>query len=340
MKKLILSLAIFSSALAFAQKDDVNAKIQATNQAAMDAYNAKNYVAAAPKFMELYNLLKANGQDNKTYMYYAGLNYVLANNLDQGEKIYTDLVNTGFTGVETTYTAKEKKSGQLVNLDKATWDVMKKAGGDYTDFKTEQTPSLESDLYETLSSILLNTKKNDQALAVIEKGLAKFPNSTKLKEYHGSALYATGNNDKFIGNLKEQLAKNPNDATNWYNLGVMQLKAEPNGTEWVASLEKATQLKPDMAAAYQNLVFGILGDDQKDIDEIQAAKKAGKDDLINKLIDKRKVKINKAIPYAEKWVQAAPTDVDALNTLRTFYINVKNNDKATEIKKRIDALPK
>lgn len=339
MKKLILSLAIFSSAFAFAQKDDANAKIQAANQAAMDAYNAKNYTVAAPKFIELYDLLKANGQDNKIYMYYAGLNYALANNLEQSEKIYTDLINSGFTGVETQYTAKDK-SGQVLNYDKVTWDALKKAGSGYTDFKAEQTPSVEGDLYETLASILLNAKKNDQALAIIEKGLAKFPNSAKLKEYQGSALFATGNNDKFIGNLKEQLAKNPNDATNWYNLGVMQLKAEPNGTEWITSFEKATQLKPDMKEAYQNLVFGILGDDEKDVAEITAAKKAGKDDVITKLIDKRKVKINKAIPYAEKWVQAAPTDADALTTLRTFYINVKNNDKAAEIKKRIDALPK
>lgn len=339
MKKLILSLAIFSSAFAFAQKDDANAKIQAANQAAMDAYNAKNYTVAAPKFIELYDLLKANGQDNKIYMYYAGLNYALSNNLEQSEKIYTDLINSGFTGVETQYTAKDK-AGQVLNYDKVTWDALKKAGSGYTDFKAEQTPSVEGDLYETLASILLNAKKNDQALAIIEKGLAKFPNSAKLKEYQGSALFATGNNDKFIGNLKEQLAKNPNDATNWYNLGVMQLKAEPNGTEWIASFEKATQLKPDMKEAYQNLVFGILGDDEKDIAEITAAKKAGKDDVITKLIDKRKVKINKAIPYAEKWVQAAPTDVDALSTLRTFYINVKNNDKAAEIKKKIDALPK
>jgi cytochrome c-type biogenesis protein CcmH/NrfG len=27
-----------------------------------------------------------------------------------------------------------------------------------------------------------------------------------------------------MANLKEQLAKNPNDATNWYNLGVLQAK--------------------------------------------------------------------------------------------------------------------
>lgn len=120
MKKLILGMAIVASAFAFGQKGDINAQLQAANKAAMDAYNAKNYAVAAPKFVEIYDLLKANGQDNKIYMYYAGLSHALANNSDASIKIYTDLINSGFTGVETTYTAKEKKSGQVVNLDKAT----------------------------------------------------------------------------------------------------------------------------------------------------------------------------------------------------------------------------
>ncbi|WP_238555204.1 hypothetical protein [Chryseobacterium sp. P1-3] len=109
MKKLILGMAIVASAFVFGQKGDVNAKLQEANKAAMDAYNAKNYAAAAPKFVEVYDLLKANGQDNKIYMYYAGLSQALANNADAAIKIYTDLINSGFTGVETTYTAKEKK---------------------------------------------------------------------------------------------------------------------------------------------------------------------------------------------------------------------------------------
>jgi sugar (pentulose or hexulose) kinase len=75
MRKLILGIAIVASAFVFGQKEDVNAKLQEANKVAMDAYNAKNYAAAAPKFMEVYNLLKANGQDNKVYMYYSGLNY-------------------------------------------------------------------------------------------------------------------------------------------------------------------------------------------------------------------------------------------------------------------------
>lgn len=340
MKKLILGMAIVASAFVFGQKEDANAKLQDANKAAMDAYNAKNYAVAAPKFMEVYNLLKTSGQDNKVYMYYSGLNYALANDIPQATKIYKDLINSGYTGVETTYTAKENKSGQVLNYDKTTWELLKKtASKDYSDFKTEQTPSVEQDLYETLSTLLINDKKNDEALALIEKGLAKFPNSTKLKEYQGSALYATGNTDKFMANLKEQLAKNPNDPTNWYNLGVLQSKNPETTSDAVVSFQKAIDLKPDFANAYQNLVYAVIGDDEKAVTDINALRKTKPDDA-TKLIEARKERFNKATPYAEKWYQAMPTDINAVQTLKDLYNTTKNTAKYNEMKAKEAELTK
>ena len=340
MRKLILGMAIVASAFAFGQKDDVNKKLQDANKAAMDAYNAKNYTVAAPKFMEVYELLKASGQDDKVYMYYSGLNYALASNIPQATKIYTDLINSGYTGVQTTYTAKENKSGQVLTYDKATWELLKKTSSkDYSDFKTEQTPSVEQDLYETLATLLMNDKKNDEALALIEKGLAKFPNSTKLKEYQGSALYATGNTDKFMTNLKEQLAKNPNDATNWYNLGVLQSKNPATSNDAITSFQKAIELKPDFANAYQNLVYTVIGDDEKAVADINALRKAKPDDA-TKLIEARKERFNKSIPYAEKWYQALPTDINAVQTLKDLYNTTKNTAKYNEMKAKEAELAK
>ncbi|RXM51165.1 tetratricopeptide repeat protein [Chryseobacterium sp. CH25] len=330
MKKLILGMAIVASAFAFAQKGDVNAKLQATNKEAMDAYNAKNYAVAAPKFVEIYDLLKANGQDNKIYMYYAGLSHALANNNDPAIKIYTDLVNSGFTGVETTYTAKEKKSGQIVPLDKTTWELMKK-NSDYSDFKTEQSAGVEVDLYETLSLLLLNAKKPNEALVIIEKGLVKYPNSAKLKESQTTAYLQSGNMDKFVTNLKEQLAKNPNDPTNWYNLGVMQAKTPATVNDALESFKKAIELKPDFANAYQNLVYTTIGDDSKVVTEINALRK-DKPDEATKLIDARKERFAKALPFAESWYKVDPKNIDAVSTLKEIYLVTKNLDKVKEMK--------
>ncbi|MDR6923864.1 tetratricopeptide repeat protein [Chryseobacterium sp. 2987] len=330
MKKLILGIAIVASAFVFGQKGDVNAQLQAANKAAMDAYNAKNYTAAAPKFVEVYNLLKGSGQDDKIYMYYAGLSYALANNSDEAIKIYTDLINSGFTGIQTTYTAKEKKTGNVVPLDKTTWDLMKK-NSDYSDFKTEQTPSVEPDLYETLTTLLLNAKKPNEALAIIEKGLAKYPNNAKLKDAQGTAYYASGNTDKFISTLKEQLAKNPTDATNWYNLGVMQSKNPATSEDAIASFKKAIELKPDMNNAHQNLVYTVIGDDSKTVEQINALRK-DKPDEASKLIDARRERFAKALPYAEAWYKASPQNIEAVTALKEIYVVTKNMEKVKEMK--------
>lgn len=339
MKKLILGIAIVSSAFVFGQKKDakdINAQLQASNKTAMDAYEAKNYAVAAPKFLEVYTLMKTSGQEDKVYMYYAGLSYALANNVDEAVKIYTDLINSGYTGVQTQYTAKDTKTGEVTSLNKGIWEGLKKTGSkDYTDFKTEQTKSVEPDLYETLSTLLLNAKKNDEALAIIEKGLAKYPNNAKLKEYQGSALYATGNTDKFLTNLKEQLAKNPNDATNWYNLGVLQSKTAGGEADAIASFQKAIQFavnNPTLTNnAYQNLVYTSLGDDAKAVESINALRKSNPDEA-TKLIEARKERFNKALPYAEKWYQSSPESLDAVTTLREIYGITKNQAKANEMK--------
>jgi tetratricopeptide (TPR) repeat protein len=336
MKKLILGMAIVASAFVFGQKGDVNAQLQSANKAAMDAYNSKNYAVAAPKFLEVYNLLKTSGQDDKTYMYYAGLSYALANNSDESIKIYTDLINSGYTGVQTTYTAKEKKSGEVKPFDKATWDLMKKSP-DYTDFKTEQTPSVEPDLYETLSTLLLNAKKGTEAVAIVEKGLAKFPNNAKLKEAQSTAYFQSGNTEKFVATLKEQLAKNPTDATNWYNLGVMQSKDPATVNDAIESFKKAVEIKPDFANAHQNLVFTIIGDDSKTVEQINALRK-DKPDEATKLIDGRRERFTKALPYAENWYKAVPTSVDAVSALKDIYVVTKNQAKALEMKAKLAEL--
>jgi Flp pilus assembly protein TadD len=182
---------------------------------------------------------------------------------------------------------------------------------------------------------LLNAKKNDEALAIIEKGLAKYPNNAKLKEYQGTALYASGNTDKFMLNLKEQLAKNPNDATNWYNLGVLQSKNPATKNEAFESFKKAIGLAGNdtklLNNAYQNLVYTTIGDDDTAVKEINAIRKAKPDDA-TKLIEARRARFDQALPHAESWYKAQPESLDAISTLKDIYSITKNQAKYTEMK--------
>ena len=320
----------------------LNPTIESTNKAAIDAYNAKNYKVAAPKFEEVYNLLKAAGQDNKQYLYYAGINYALGEKKAEAAKVYADLINSGYTGVETTYNAKNKKTGKVDSMDKSTWDLYKKMGdaGDYSDFKTETSKSVEGELYETGSALLIETEKYDEALALIAQGLKKFPTNTKLNELQGSAYHKSGKTTEFVASLKDQLSKNPNDKVNWFNLGVLLSGDDATKAEALAAYEKVIQLDPAYTNAYINATYLVMGDDKKSIDDYNTLRKAGKMDEANKVIEARRTRLAKALPYAEKWYALDSNSIDAVSLLKGLYSSGKNEAKAAEFKAKEAAMKK
>lgn len=313
--------------------------IEAANKSALDAYNAKNYNAAAPKFLEVYNLLKAIGQENKQYQYYAALNYAMADNKVEAEKQYADLINSGYTGVETTYTAKNKE-GKVESLDKTTWDLYKKmgSGSNYSDFKSETSKSVEQELYETNAALLIENGKYDEAIAFIEKASKKFPSNSKFNELKGNAYYKSGKTAEFVSSLKSQLAQNPNDKVNWYNLGVLLSSDEATKAEALAAYDKVIALDPSYTNALINATYLNMGDDKKAIDDYNSLRKAGKMDEANKILDARRARFAKAIPYAEKWYNVDQKNIEVVSLLKSFYNATKNEAKAAEFKAKETAL--
>ena len=216
--------------------------------------------------------------------------------------------------------------------------VETKATLTFEDFKTEVSKSVEQELYETTASLLLDSERADDALTLIEKGMKKFPNNTKLVELQGTAYFKAGKTNEFTNSLKALLVKNPTDATNWYNLAVLQSKDPATATDAVASYKKAVELKPNFAQAWQNLTYLTMGDDGKAIDDYNVAKKAGKTELANKIIEARRARLAAALPYAEKWYQSDMNNVDVVSLLKGLYLSVKNDAKFKEFKAKEAAL--
>lgn len=317
--------------------------VQTSNKAAMDAYNAKNYAVAGPKFREVYDLLRAAGQDNKQYLYYSAITYALAEDKANAINAYNDLINSGYTGVETKYFAKNKKSGAVEELDKTSWDLMKKsANGDYTDFKTETSKSVEEELYETNASLMLDTGKYDDAIALAAKGLQKYPKNIKLGEVQGLAYYKSGKTDQFLASLKTQVEKNPQDKVSWYNLGVLASKDPSKTEEALRYFTKTVELDPNYGPAYQNMTYLLmdLDNDSKYIDQYNALRKAQKSAEANKIMEARRARFAKALPYAEKWYAAEPNNIDAVSLLKGLYQTARNEAKFQEFKAKEAAMQK
>lgn len=320
----------------------VDPVLQASNKAAMAAYDAKNYSTAAPKFREVYDLLKAAGQDNKQYLYYSAIAYALGNDSKNAINSYNDLINSGYTGVETTYTAKNKKTGAVDTLDKTTWDLYKKAGasGDYSDFKTETSKSVEQELYETNAALMLDAGRNDEALALIDKGIKKFPNSSRLSELQGTAYYKSGKTDQFIQSLKDQTAKNPQDKAAWYNLGVLAGKDPAHAAESEGYFKKSLEIDPNYIPALQGIWYNYQGDDEKTIATAEAARKAKKMDEYNRILEDRRTRFSKGLPYVEKWHALEPNNVEVVTLLKGLYQTTRNEAKFQEMKAKEAALNK
>lgn len=318
---------------------ELNPVIQATNKEALAANESKNYSVAGAKFQELYNLLKAVGQDDKLYLYYSGIEYRQAKENDKAIQVYKQLIDDGYTGVTTNYLAKNEKTGQFENIGKSNWELFKKAtGSGYTDFKTETTPSVEEDLYQSLVALQIDGEAYNDAITYAEKGLKKFPKNARLSELKGLAYYKSGRNDEFIASLKDVVSKNPNDKVSWYNLGVVTKSDPSKKEEAIGYFKKATEIDPKYAEAWQNLSFLTIGDDDKTLEEYNTLRKSGKIDEANKVIEARRTRIRNTIPYAEKWYESDPNNIDAVSFLRSLYSSTQNTTKAAEMKAKHTAL--
>lgn len=314
---------------------EVNSILNKINDETMKAYNAKNYAHAGKGFLEIYNLLKAAGGEDKLYKYYSALAYAQGNIPDEASKLFSELIAEGYTGVKTEYKAKNKKTGQVESLDKSTWELYKKmgAGAEYSDFTSETTPSVEQDLYETAAALYLDGQKYDEALVIIDKGLAKFPKSAKLSELKGTVYYKSGKMDQFMSNLKEQVEKNPNDKVSWYNLGVLASKDPAKMTEAEGYFKKSLEIDPNYKEALQGIIFNLyVSGDDKAIEAIENARKAKKTELFNKLLAERREKLSKAIPYAEKWYSIDPKNIEVVSLLKSLYQTAHNDVKYQEMK--------
>lgn len=315
--------------------NEVNPILNKINEETMKEYNAKNYAKAGKGFLEIHNLLKAAGSEDKIYKYYAALAFAQGNIADESSKLFKELIDEGYTGVKSEYKAKNKKSGQVESLDKNTFDLYKKMGAtsEYTDFTEEKTPSVEQELYETAAALYIDAQKYDEALNIIEKGLVKFPKSSKLSEQKGTTYFKSGKMDQFMANLKEQVAKDPTDKVSWYNLGVLASKDPSKMAEAEGYFKKSLEIDPTYKEALQGVIFNIyINGDDKAIEAIEAARKAKKTELFNKLLAERRDRFSKALPYAEKWYALDSKNLEVVTLLKGLYQTAHNDAKFQEMK--------
>ncbi len=329
----------YSPSLTQKLREAIDPLLRKANEEATASYNAKKFDVAGAKFAETYYLFKAAGQDSKNFLYYAGIAYAQTpDKKAEAAQILESLIRDNYTGEETVYTAKNTKTGQVENLDKAAFDLYKKANAGYSDFKTEKTPSKQEELYDVTASLLFELQKYDEAAKIAEEGLKKFPKNQSLSQVQSNAFFKAGKTDEFVNNLKAKIASNPNDKESLYNLGVMLSKDPSKQAEAEATFKKLVDIDPKFPNAMNNLVFAILGEDEVAINQYRDLKKAGKIDEANKVLEQRRARFQKALPYAEKMYANDPNNKEVVSLLKGMYMTTQNTAKYNEFKAKEAAM--
>ena len=82
----------------------------------------------------------------------------------------------------------------------------------------------------------------------------------------------------------------------------------------------------------------IIGDDDAAINEYKELRKAGKIDAANKVLDQRRARFQKALPYAEKLYANEPNNKEVVSLLKGMYMTTQNTAKYNEFKAKEAAL--
>lgn len=262
-------------------------------EAANKAMDTKQFTEAGTKFLNVYNLVEALGTKEDIYKYQAAICFYNANDYDKSLTILKELAAKGFTG----------KS-------------------------TNQTKDYNRDMYVLALNGLYNAKKYD---AIVEEAIAKYPGDADINNIATGIYQVSGNSDKMLKRIEEAIKISPNDAQNYYNLGVLYLDDTSKAEESKKMFKKAIELNPKHFESYNNLVLAILQPDKEIVETMNNNLGTSKKEkeIYNTNEAKRKALFTEAVPYLEKMYEIQPENRQVIRNLIQAYKTLGNEQKET-----------
>ncbi len=191
----------------------------------------------------------------------------------------------------------------------------------------------------TVTGQIYRTALNDpdKALAVVKKGVAKFPANKQLKDEEFNLNMTSGKMDEAKNNLLESIKREPNNAEYLQNLGILY---DTSGDKEKAKeyYDKALAIDPNSYDANFNL--GVLyynkgADISKKLREmdLKQYQKDGK-----RLETEMKDNFTKALANFEKNYAAKKDDRNVLEPLKNIYMVLGRKADEEKIDKQLQAL--
>ncbi|MBB1150490.1 MULTISPECIES: tetratricopeptide repeat protein [unclassified Myroides] len=298
---------------------------------AIEDNNSKNYIGATKKFKQAFDI---NPKDT-LYLYYAASTAISSKDYKTATTYYKELIDLGYNGNESYYTAVDKATGEVQNFgkDSKMRDVLVKQGS-HVDPKFVKEDSKRPEIIKNLALIYYQEGQYEEAEKAVIEARKSNPDDTNLMLTQMDLYLKSNNIGKYEEVAKEALAKNPNDDVLLYNLGVTSFQAG-KVDDARKYYEQAIRINPKNESAYLNMAFlklqpdeeitnkmnslGMSAADNKKYDQLQKEKKALYRDAMNDL---------------EKVLAINPSNEEAINTLKNIYRALEMNDKLKALESR------
>ena len=187
------------------------------------------------------------------------------------------------------------------------------------------------------SQALRKEKKFNETKELIIKGRKAFPNDRGLLLELVNISIESGDTKGAESSLVEALAADPTNKQLYYVIGTIYMDLKQNDKAEEA-LNKAIQLDPDYADAQYQLgahLYNWAGQLK-----YEAGQLPENDPSYNQLIEKATKMQYRSLALLESYIIVKPEDKAVLEILRSTYSKLGDSVKASEYKKRIEALKK
>jgi len=298
------------------------------------AYEKKEYAIASNDFEHAY---RASEKDT-VYLYYAAATAVNLQDYDRALKLYKELKDLGYTGIEKQYYATNVDTNKEEYFqNKSMRDLSVKAK---SHIKPEDrvSESKKSEIVKNIALIYVSKDDNDNALAAMQEARAESPDDINLLLSEANIYYKMGNKEEFKRLLELATSKDPQNAELQYNLGVIASESD-HPEEAMIYYKKAIELDSNYINAYINSAALILNKEQAMIEEMNGLGTSKKDDLrYDELRKMRQDVYKEAVPYLVKALEIDPKNLSAAKTLHNIYGVTGEKAKHDELQKIVDAL--
>ncbi|WP_142785685.1 tetratricopeptide repeat protein [Changchengzhania lutea] len=298
------------------------------------SYESKDFSVASKYFERAY---RAKESDT-LFLYYAASTAVSVQEYDRALKLYEELKDLGYTGIEMQYFATNVETQEEESFnDKNMRDLSVKAKSHIKPVE-RMSDSYKPEIVKNIALIYVSQGDNEKALTAMKDARAESPDDVNLILSEANVHYKMGNKEEFKSLLEMATEKDPMNPELQYNLGVIASESEQL-EESMAYYKKAIELDPDYVNAYINISALILGKEQPMIEEMNNLGSSAADNKrYDELKDARQDLYKEAVPYLTKALEIDANNFSAATTLMNIYSILGETDKYKAMKVRVDAL--